>query len=157
MQGFGQETAPIVEPRAVRLSDTLVGVPRNPSSKLAWCAPALFLLAVAAGVAIVFRGPLSLFAGVLAALVAVPVGWVIVSALWPAKAERRCPACGKDALVRLDERATHGLVCRACGHRDESASAWPLAEEEGPLEEIVLAERGRKATSGAVDSPRKRG
>jgi len=130
---------------------------REPSPALAWCAPAFFLLAVAAGVAIVFRRPLSLFAGVLSALAAVPVGWVIVSALWPAKAERRCPACGKDALQRLDQRATHGLACRACGFRDESASAWLLAEEEGPLEEIVLAERGRKLPTGPVDSPRQTG
>jgi DNA-directed RNA polymerase subunit RPC12/RpoP len=130
---------------------------RKPPPAVLWCAPALFLLAVALGVAIVLRRPLSLFAGVLAALAAVPVGWVIVSALWPARAERRCPACGKDALQRLDERATHGLVCRACGHRDESASAWLLAEEEGPLEEIVLAERGRKRPAAPVDSPRRTG
>ena len=124
---------------------------------LLWCAPVFLLLGVATGVAIVLRRPLSLFAGVLAALAAVPVGWVIVSALWPARAERRCPACGKDALRRMDERATHGLACRACGFRDESASAWLLAEEEGPLEEIVLSERGRKVTAGAVDSPRQSG
>ena len=130
---------------------------RKPSRALVWCAPALFLAAVAAGVAIVLHRPLFLFVGVLAALAAVPVGWVIVSALWPAKAERRCPACGRDALRRLDPRATHGLVCRACGHRDESASAWLLAEEEGPLEEIVLAERGRKVPAAPVDSPRQRG
>jgi len=124
---------------------------------LLWCAPAFLLLAVAVGVAIVLQRPLSLFAGVLAALAAVPVGWVIVSALWPARAERRCPACGKDALRRLDERTTHGLVCRACGFRDESASAWLLAEEEGPLEEIVLSQRGRKVPTGPVDSPRQSG
>ena len=129
----------------------------KPSPALSWCAPAFFLLAVAAGVGIVLHRPLSMFGGVLAALAAVPVGWVLASALWPAKAERRCPACGKDALERLDERATHGLVCRACGHRDASASAWLLAEEEGPLEEIVLAERGRTPQPDAVDSPRQRG
>jgi predicted RNA-binding Zn-ribbon protein involved in translation (DUF1610 family) len=130
---------------------------RKPPRALFWFVPAILLLAVAAGVAIVFSRPLALFAGVLAALAAVPVGWVIVSALWPARAERRCPACGKDALRRLDERATQGLVCQACGYRDESASAWLLAEEEGPLEEIVLEERGRKLPAGPVDSPRQRG
>jgi hypothetical protein len=131
---------------------------RKPSPELvAWCAPALFLLAVAVGVAIVFHGPLALFGAVLAALALVPVGWVLVSALLPAKAERRCRACGKDALARLDERATHGLVCRACGWSDASASAWLLAEEEGPLEGIVMAERGRKSPPSPVDSPRQRG
>jgi len=119
--------------------------------------PGVFLLAVALGVWIVFHRPLSLFVGVLAALAAVPVGWVMVSALWPARAERRCPACNADALERIDRRASHGLVCRACGHRDESASAWLLAEEEGTLEEMVLAERGRRRRGGAVDSPRRRG
>jgi DNA-directed RNA polymerase subunit RPC12/RpoP len=132
-------------------------MPRRPSSALVWCAPALFLLAVGLGVAIVLRRPLALFTGVLIAVAAVPAGWVLASALWPARAERRCPACGKDALARLDERTTHGLVCRACGHRDESASAWLLAEEESSLSEIVLAERGRGAPPGAVDSPRQRG
>jgi len=132
-------------------------MPRRPSSALLWCAPASFLLAVGLGVAIVMHRPLGLFAGVLIALAAVPVGWVLASALWPARAERRCPACGKDALARLDPRTTHGLVCSACGHRDESASAWLLAEEEGPLEKIVLAERGRSAPPSAVDSPRPRG
>jgi len=133
---------------------------RKSSVVLTWCAPAFLLLAVLAGVAIVVAGPHFLFAGVLAALAAVPVVWVAVSALWPARAERRCPACGKDALARLDARATHGLVCRACGFRDESASAWLLAEEEGPLEEIVLAERARsraRTPSGPVDSPRESG
>ncbi len=132
-------------------------MPRRPPSALQWCAPVLFLLAVGLGVAIVLRRPLALFGGVLIALAVVPVGWVLASALWPARAERRCPACGKDALARLDPRATHGLVCRACGFRDESASAWLLAEEEGPLEKIVLAERGRAAPPAAVDSPRPRG
>jgi hypothetical protein len=132
-------------------------MPRIPPRTFAWCAPAVFLLAVGAGVWIVFHRPLGLFAGVLAALAAVPVGWVIVSALWPARAERRCPSCGKDALARLDPRASHGLVCRACGHRDASASAWLLAEEEGALEEMVLTERGRSRAGGTVDSPRKRG
>lgn len=129
----------------------------KPPMALVWCAPVFFLLAVAAGIAIVLQRPLYLFAGVLVALAAVPIGWVLVSALLPARAERRCPACGKDALQRLDPRATQGLVCRACGLRDENASAWYLAEEEGPLERIVLAERGRAAPPGAVDSPRQRG
>jgi DNA-directed RNA polymerase subunit RPC12/RpoP len=132
-------------------------MPRRPSSALLWCAPALFLLAVGLAVAIVLRRPISLFGAVLIGLAVVPVGWVLASALWPARAERRCPACGKDALQRLDERATQGLVCRACGFRDAHASAWLLAEEEGPLEKIVLAERGRGAPPSAVDSPRPRG
>jgi hypothetical protein len=117
-----------------------------------WCAPALFLGAVLLGAWIVFARPLALFGWALIALAAVPIGWVLVSALWPARAERLCPGCGKNALARQDARATLGLVCRACGWRDPSASAWLLAEEEGPLEEIVLAQRGR-AVPRALDRP----
>lgn len=125
---------------------------RQPSRNwLAWCSPALFLAAVLLGAWIVFARPFSLFGLVLAALASVPIVWVLVSALWPARAERRCPACGADALARLDVHATHGLVCRACAWRDESASAWLLAEEEGPLEELVLAQRGRAAPGRLVD------
>ncbi len=134
---------------------------REPSARaaraLAWCAPVLFLGAVCLGAWIVFARPLAWFAWVLIALALLPAGWVLVSALWPARAERGCPACKRDALARLDPRATHGLVCRACGWRDESASAWLLAEEEGPLEDIVLAQRGRAPRTRAVDSPGGRG
>jgi len=124
---------------------------------LAIALPLVFLSAVGLGVWIAFARPVRLTTALLVGLACVPIGWVLVSALWPARAERRCPACGKDALARLDARATHGLRCRACGWTDESASAWLLAEEEGPLEEIVLAERGRGAHPGAVDSPARRG
>ena len=52
-------------------------------------------------------------------------------------AEERCP-------VRLDPETTQGLRCRACGQVDEEATGWFLAEEEGPLEELVLLQRARK-------------
>ena len=44
----------------------------------------------------------------------------------------------------------------ACGWRDESASAWLLAEEEGPLEELVLAQRRRQGV-GPMDTSRRPG
>jgi hypothetical protein len=131
-----------------------------PRRWIAWCSPLAFLAAVGLGAWIVFARPFALFTGVVLALAAVPVIWVMVSALWPARAERGCPRCGRDSVRRLDPRAVHGLACDACGWRDESASAWLLAEEEGPLEELVLAERGGAAPAaglGAVDSPRRRG
>jgi hypothetical protein len=121
------------------------------SSLLRWCAPALFLGAVGVAAWIVFARP-PLFGVLLAVLLVGPLSWILVSTLWPARAERRCPGCGADALVRSDPRATHGLACEQCGWRDESASAWLLAEEEGSLEELVLAARGR-----AMDRPRHRG
>lgn len=73
--------------------------------------------------------------------------WILASALWPARAERTCPRCGAAGLARLDPRAAHGVGCERCGFRDESASAWLLAEEEGPLEELVLRARGRHGAS----------
>lgn len=138
-------------------------------SWIAWCLPVVLLAAVGLGLWIVRARPLSLFGAVLVGLACVPAGWVLVSALFPAKAERRCPACGADALVRLDARSTQGLRCRACDWCDPSASAWLLAEEEGPLEDIVLAQRGRaprprtlertveRAVDRAVDSSGRRG
>jgi hypothetical protein len=131
------------------------------SARGLWLAPLAFLGAVGLGTWIVFARPLTLFGVVLVVLAAVPVAWVLVSALLPAKAERGCPACKADALARSDPLATHGLVCRACGWSDESASAWLLAEEEGPLEELVLAARRRPVRgrpvrarpAPAVDSP----
>lgn len=117
---------------------------RGRTSRLAgWFAGPAMLAAVLAGTWLAFTRPLGLFGVLLAVLAAAPVLWVLVSALWPPRAERRCAVCSADALERMDPRTTHGLVCRACGWSDESASGWLLAEEEGPLEEIVLAQRGR--------------
>ena len=133
---------------------------KPPRALALWCAPALFLAAVLLGVWIVLARP-PVFGVLLVLLALVPVGWVLVSALWPARADRTCPTCGADALVRADACATHGLACKACGWRDDSASAWLLAEEEGPLEELVLAERerrrGARTATLEMDSPRRRG
>ncbi len=109
--------------------------------RLGWLAPVLCLAAALVGAWIVLGAPLSLFGVVIALLIAAPITWVIVSALFPARAERTCPACGSERLERIDPAATVGVACRACSWRDESASAWLFAEEEGILEEIVLAER----------------
>lgn len=129
----------------------------RPHPRWLWLAPVFFLGAVLGGVALARLDLRNLFGVVLVALGAVPLLWVLVSALWPARAERTCPACGGVHLERLDPRSTHGLACRGCGWRDEAASAWLLAEEEGPLEEIVLEQRGRKRRIAPVDSARKPG
>ena len=130
--------------------------PHARAALVTWFAPLACLAAVLGGVAIVLTRPLALVWVLVGALVVVPAGWVLVSALFPGKAERRCPACAADTLVRLDARSTHGLGCRACGWRDESASAWLLAEEEGPLEELVLAQRRRQGV-GPMDTSRRPG
>lgn len=126
--------------------------PRRTHEALGWLVAPIALLAIGFGLWLALRRPQFLFWFLLGGLVLVPVGWTLVSALWPGKAERNCPACRKDALVRLDSSTTVGIRCTACGWRDESASAWLLAEEEGPLEELVLAQRGRRRERRGVDS-----
>lgn len=70
-------------------------------------------------------------------------GWVLISSLHPARADRFCPECGEEALERLDPETTRGVTCSSCGHTDRDESSWFLAEEETVLEEIVLRERAR--------------
>lgn len=108
------------------------------------------LAAIASAVLLLVRGPDRLFGIALALLFALGFGWMVVSVLWPGRAERRCPGCGADALERIDPRATSGVHCTACGFRDEHRSAWLLAEEEGPLERTVLRERTRHRERGSA-------
>jgi DNA-directed RNA polymerase subunit RPC12/RpoP len=104
----------------------------------------MLLFAVAAGVRLVFRGADEVFAVSFALLLALGVLWILISVLMPAKADRTCPRCRRSALGRIDPQSTQGVACRHCGYRDETASAFLLAEEEGPLEDIVLRERQRR-------------
>jgi hypothetical protein len=119
-----------------------------------WLVAPLMLAAVALAGLLVLRLPFGVFGKCLAVLFALPFLWILVSVLWPARADRTCPRCGGAGLRRIDPGTTHGVACSACGWRDEGESAWLLAEEEGPLEEIVLAQRRRRATGGGaqVDS-----
>ncbi len=81
--------------------------------------------------------------------------WVMASLLWPDRADRKCPECGLDTLERMDQESTMGLRCGSCGFEDETLSSWFLAEEEGPLEKIVLAQRDgakKRPKSSKVDS-----
>jgi hypothetical protein len=109
-----------------------------------WLIGPMLLFAVAAGVRLVFRGADEIFGLCFALLLGLGVVWILVSVLMPAKADRTCPRCKRSALGRIDPRSTHGVTCRHCGFRDETASAFLLAEEEGPLEDIVLRERQRR-------------
>ncbi len=122
--------------------------------RAAWLVAPLLLLATAVGVSIVLRGSAALVGWLIAGMVLFAVGWIVISTLWPARADRGCPGCGEETLERLDPDATQGVVCRACGWRDESRSSWLLAEEEGPLEDIVLRQRGRERPArSSVDTP----
>jgi hypothetical protein len=109
----------------------------------AWLVPPLLLTVVAATFLFLRRGPDQLFGYAFGALLGLAFLWVGISVFWPARADRRCPNCGEEALERLDQDTTRGLVCRACRWRDSTASSWFLAEEEGPLEQLVLRDRGR--------------
>lgn len=110
-------------------------------SRWLWLLPLLLLACAALVGGFLIQGPLWLFGWVLSALFALIGGWIAVSIFWPARANRRCPACGQLGLVRADPNSTHGLRCTLCAWSDEVESGWLLAEEEGPLESIVLAER----------------
>ena len=103
-------------------------------------APAL-LLASAAGVRLVMNGIDGIFGVLFGALLGVGLGWILISVLMPAKADRTCPSCGRKGLERLDPKSTAGLVCRFCEWSDATASSFLLAEEEGPFEDIVLDQR----------------
>lgn len=117
----------------------------EPTSRLAWLLPPLLLAAAAGGVALVLREPTWLLGVLLTVAIGAVFLWVLVSSLTPATADRACPACGEPRLVRLDPASTTGVRCEACGHRDAARSSFYLAEEEGSLEELVLAHRrGRR-------------
>jgi DNA-directed RNA polymerase subunit RPC12/RpoP len=104
----------------------------------------LCLVAALGGGWLAVRRPGWLFVPVATLLIGSAALWILVSALSPAKADRRCPRCGANSLVRLDDRSTRGVRCTRCPHRDEGVSSFYLAEEEGPLEDIVLAERAAR-------------
>jgi len=131
--------------------------PEGGSGRLRWLTPLAPLAAIAAALVVVRRPPGGLLGLVLLALLGAAVGWIVVSTLWPARAERTCPRCGRDGLARIDRWSTIGLRCRDCGWRDESRSSWLLAEEEGPLERTVLRQRSRRPASSprrTTDAPR---
>lgn len=114
---------------------------RMSEHRAAWLVLPLSMAAAAGGCWLALRHPAWLFPIVATAGAGLAFLWVFVSSLSPSLADRTCPECGAESLVRLDPDTTQGVRCTACGHRDGSASSFFLAEEEGPLEEIVLAER----------------
>jgi DNA-directed RNA polymerase subunit RPC12/RpoP len=112
--------------------------------RLAWLlVPLAFGLAIGFG-ALAFTRPDWLTAAVLWTVLGLASIWVMGTVLWPARAERACPQCGEERLVRADPSTTMGVRCEACGHQDMEVSSWFLAEDEGDsLEEIVLSQRRR--------------
>ena len=125
----------------------VVGVNVRPG--LVLLLPLLLLCAVGAGVALVFLRPPWLPTLVLSLVIGAGFLWALVGVFWPNRVDRTCPACGSEALTRVDPRTTLGLRCTACEHVDPTASGWFLAEEEGSLEDLVLRQRGRSARTGS--------
>ena len=103
------------------------------------------LAAVVTGAVLVLRGPDRVFGAALAALLGTSIIWILVSVLWPARADRTCPACGREELRRKDPGSTRGVACASCGHEDAERSSFLLAEDDGEALELVrLAERSRR-------------
>lgn len=110
--------------------------------------PVLFLGAAATAFFVIKTSPGWFPWVALGAVLAVAVGWVVISVLWPGRADRVCPACGAEAVERTAPDALVGRRCSACGWHDETESAWMIAEEEAEaLEPLVLKQR-----TGSVDS-----
>ena len=118
----------------------------------AWALAPLLTLVTAGGVALVFLRPDWILGAVLAVVIGSGFLWVLISAFTPAEADRTCPSCGEESLERLEADSTRGLRCTACDFVDPAASGWFLAEDEGPLEHLVLAERRRKRERKAAAS-----
>ena len=114
---------------------------RRPGVRAGWFVAPLMLAATATGVLFVMRGPDQVFGFAFGLVVAVGILWILISSLFPAKADRTCPQCGATSLERLDRHSTQGLTCRLCSWSDASASSFLLAEDEGALEDIVLRQR----------------
>lgn len=109
-----------------------------------WLVGPLLLCATIGAVSLVFRGPVGLFAIALACFGVLGVAWLLICVFSSARADRTCPSCGRAELERLDPLSTRGVVCRTCGRWDREQSSFLMAEEEGPIEPIVMRERQRK-------------
>lgn len=112
------------------------------TDRLGWLFPAVWLTAIALGVLLVRLGPNWVSAWVLGGVFATALAWIVISTLWPARADRACPACGEESVERMDSSRSVGKRCAACGWIDETQSSWMIAEEEEEaLEHLVLGER----------------
>jgi hypothetical protein len=137
------ERPAIVWSTGAALPDTLRDGEGLSRARLLWLGPVLLLGAVVLGAGIVLAGPLACSGSCSAGWRSCPPDGSSSRRCGPRAPSGAVPPAARTRSRGSTRAPTHGLVCRACGWRDASASAWLLAEEEGPLEEIVLAERGR--------------
>jgi len=114
--------------------------------RLAWVVAPVLLLAVGAAFVLLRTQPAAFFTTVLVVVFLAPFAWGLVSVLFPAYADRKCPECGELSVEALSEEDLHGVHCTACGYVDRDASAWKFAEErDQPLEPFVLESRLARA------------
>jgi hypothetical protein len=95
-----------------------------------WVAlPLIWMAAAAAALALATwsRAWLPVLWGGLAALLWLL--WILWAALSPARADRRCPRCGRPALLPLERGNPLGVRCGSCGHLDREAHVPHLEEE----------------------------
>lgn len=92
-------------------------------------ASAAALAAVGAAFALVALAPRLALWIFLAGVFTLPIGWMIVSALFPVVLDRNCPACGAWALEPLDPEDRYGVRCAECGHEDPSIPGARLGHE----------------------------
>jgi transcription elongation factor Elf1 len=123
--------------------NTDAGASRSSSARATWLIAPALLAATITGMLFVVRGPDRYFGYALGILLALAVSWILISVLHPARVERTCPMCRRESLSRLDAKSTRGVICDACGFSDPHQSSFLMAESEGALEDIVIAERER--------------
>lgn len=134
-----------VDADASQRRDRTASAPARALSAVDWLTGPILLCATACAMLLVFRGPDRLFGIVLTCLVALGVTWVLVCVFFPARADRRCPQCGREELRRLDPHTTRGVVCGTCGGLDRDQSSFLMAEEdEEAVEPLVMRERQRQ-------------
>jgi hypothetical protein len=144
----GRSSVTLEDPRKIRSH-----AQTPDSTRFAWFIAPLLLAATATGILLVLRGPDRYFGLALGSMMCLAIAWILVSVLFPAQVERTCPICGRETLRRLDPEMTRGVMCSECGHLDRDASSFLMAEEEGSLESIVMAER-KSSRSSARTAPR---
>ena len=140
-----ERARPPAEPRPA--SSTAHGPGRG-----AWLVSIAVPLAAFGALALAFgatrAAPAWLAGATLLAILALVVGWILTSVLWPGRADRTCPSCGAEAVERLDAGDVVGRRCGACGWREAAESAWLLAEEDGEALEPLVLRRRRERRSG---------
>src|SRR5262249_37526493 len=97
--------------------------PLRPGSSRAWLPGPVMTAAAPRGRLPGLPGPGRAFAVAPARVPGTVLVWVLTSVLWPGRADRTCPACGEQSLLRLDPGSTQGIVCSACGHEDAAESS----------------------------------